>query len=254
MTLQTQTPISGKQKIFLFQSQDAAIGSDALFPGFQTDGTWTIEGDLADEQTKNGRVLGYAQHEESGDVDLYLSEDDDGQSLLEDARKNQKILKCWNVELIKNANGKYNARFAYILIESYEEKQASDGFVEVSIKFQVIGKSQDGEIDLDDEFVEMAQYAFETPGETGSIAVTGLTVAPTTASIIIGATQQLTPTVSPADATDKTVSYVSSNPAIATVSGSGLVTAVAAGTATITVKSNAVPTETATSAITVTES
>jgi TP901-1 family phage major tail protein len=170
MALQTKTPVSGKQKIFLFQDQDAVVGSDATFPGFQTDGTWTIEGDLADEQTKNGRVLGYAQHEESGEVDLFLAEDDGGQQLLEDARKNQKVLKCWNVTLIKNAQGKYPARFAYILIESYEEGQASDGFVEVTVSFQVIGKSQDGELDLADAFVEMAQYAFETPGETGTPA------------------------------------------------------------------------------------
>jgi phage major tail protein, TP901-1 family len=170
MALDVKKPVSGKQKIFLFQSTDAVIGEDALFPGFQTDGTWTKEGDLADEQTKNGRVLAYAQHSESGEVDLFLATDDDGQKLIEDARTNQKILKCWNVELIKNANEKYPARFAYILIESYEEGQASDGFVELTVNFQVIGKSQDGEIDLDPAVVEAAQYAFETPGETGSPA------------------------------------------------------------------------------------
>ncbi|WP_028982837.1 phage major tail protein, TP901-1 family [Sporolactobacillus terrae] len=168
MALQTKTPVSGKQKILLFQSQDAVIGSDAALPGFQTDGTWTIGGDLADEQTKNGRVLGYATHEESGDTSFYLAVDDGGQKLLEDARKNQKILKCWNVELIKNAQSKYPARFAYILVEEYDEGQSADGFVEVSVSFQVIGKSQDGELELADEFVEMAQYAFETPGETGT--------------------------------------------------------------------------------------
>lgn len=48
---------------------------------------------------------------------------------------------------------------------------------------------------------------------------------------------QLNATVLPANATDKTVTWTSSNPAVATVDGSGLVHAVAAGTATITAKS-----------------
>jgi uncharacterized protein YjdB len=67
------------------------------------------------------------------------------------------------------------------------------------------------------------------------VAVTGVTLSPTTATLLVGATQQLTSTVAPATATNKTVSYASSNTAVATVNTSGLVTAVAAGSATITV-------------------
>lgn len=70
---------------------------------------------------------------------------------------------------------------------------------------------------------------------TTSIAVTGVTVSPATATLSVGATQQLTPTVAPANATNKTVSYSSNNTGVATVNGSGLVTAIASGTATITV-------------------
>lgn len=66
------------------------------------------------------------------------------------------------------------------------------------------------------------------------VAVTGVTVSPTTKSLVVGATQQLTPTVAPANATNKTVTYTSSDPTKATVSNSGLVTAIAAGTTNIT--------------------
>ena len=48
-------------------------------------------------------------------------------------------------------------------------------------------------------------------------------------------TQQLTATVSPANATAPAVSWSSGNTAVATVGSPGLVTGVAAGTATITV-------------------
>ncbi|WP_161595779.1 Ig-like domain-containing protein [Flavobacterium pectinovorum] len=67
------------------------------------------------------------------------------------------------------------------------------------------------------------------------VAVTGVTLSPTTATLLVGATQQVTPTVAPATATNKTVTYSSSNTAVATVNSTGLITAVAAGSATITV-------------------
>src|SRR5216117_1925917 len=71
-------------------------------------------------------------------------------------------------------------------------------------------------------------------------AVASVTVSPATASVTAGQTAQLTAT--PQDAsgnplTGRVVTWASSNTAIATVNGSGLVTAVAAGPATITATS-----------------
>ena len=66
-------------------------------------------------------------------------------------------------------------------------------------------------------------------------SVASVTIAPKTAMLEIGGTRQLTPTVLPANAGVKTVSYASSAAGIATVSAAGLVSAVAAGVATITV-------------------
>lgn len=88
---------------------------------------------------------------------------------------------------------------------------------------------------------------------TLTTAVTGVTLAPATVTLSLAGTttQQLTPTVAPATASVQTVTYVSSAPAIATVSASGLVTAVAAGTANITVTTTD-GSKTAVSAVTVT--
>ena len=71
---------------------------------------------------------------------------------------------------------------------------------------------------------------------SGTIAVTGVAVAPTTLALAAGATQQLTATVSPSTATNKSVTWSSSNTAVATVSSTGVVTALASGTATITAR------------------
>lgn len=82
-------------------------------------------------------------------------------------------------------------------------------------------------------------------------AVTGVTVAPGTASIAVAATRQLTATVAPGGA-NQAVTWSSATPSVATVNSSGLVTGVAAGTSVITATSVADDTKTSTATITVT--
>ena len=67
-----------------------------------------------------------------------------------------------------------------------------------------------------------------------TIAVTGVTIDPTATTLTVGGTETLTATVTPNDATDKSVTWTSDNNAVATVAD-GVVTAVAPGTASITV-------------------
>ena len=77
--------------------------------------------------------------------------------------------------------------------------------------------------------------------------VTSVTLDKTTASLRAGETITLTATVNPSDATDKTVTWSSSDQTVATVSN-GVVTAKKVGTATITAKAGS---KTATCKITV---
>lgn len=83
-----------------------------------------------------------------------------------------------------------------------------------------------------------------------TVPVSGVTVVPTSTSVKIGKTVSLTPTVTPDNATNKNVTWESSNTSIATVDN-GVVTGVATGEATITVKSAADPTKSASCTVTV---
>ncbi len=67
-----------------------------------------------------------------------------------------------------------------------------------------------------------------------SVPVTGVTVTPATLALTAGESDTLTANVAPDNATNKTVNWTSSNPAVATVDANGMVTAIAEGTATIT--------------------
>jgi len=71
--------------------------------------------------------------------------------------------------------------------------------------------------------------------DTTIVNVTGVTVGPASATIEVNATQQLTASITPSNATNKNLSWRSSNTSVATVNSSGLVSGVGAGNATITV-------------------
>lgn len=84
-----------------------------------------------------------------------------------------------------------------------------------------------------------------------NVPVQSISVTPVSMSMAAGVTQAITTTIAPSNATNKNITWASSNTAVATVSTSGVVTAVAAGNATITV-TTVDGSFTATTAITVT--
>src|SRR5699024_4888862 len=74
--------------------------------------------------------------------------------------------------------------------------------------------------------------------KTDPVKVTGVEVSPKTVDLEVGETQKLSATVSPTNATDKSVTYASKAQGTASVDDEGLVTAKVAGTAEIVVTTN----------------
>ena len=77
-----------------------------------------------------------------------------------------------------------------------------------------------------------------------NIPVTDISVLPATATKVAGQTQQLTVTFTPTDASVPRVAWTTSDATKATVSSTGLVTTVAAGSVTITGTANGAITDT----------
>lgn len=100
------------------------------------------------------------------------------------------------------------------------------GSKNVTIKEVVVGNSEDVEID---NTVSPAVVTVEAK----TIKVTSVAVSPTSLNLEVGQTGTLTATVKPDNATNKTVTWTTSNDKVATVVN-GVVIAVGKGTATIT--------------------
>lgn len=82
--------------------------------------------------------------------------------------------------------------------------------------------------------VDYVRVYKEANGENpGTVPVTGITLDKSSASLLPGAALALTPSVTPSNATNKAVTWSSSNTSVATVAG-GTVTAVAPGSTVIT--------------------
>lgn len=107
---------------------------------------------------------------------------------------------------------------------------------------------------------EMQDSDFDTTNPTASpatitvaaktVAVDSVAVSPTSLNLEVGQTGTLTATVKPGNATNKTVTWTTSNDKVATVANNGVVTAVGKGTATITAAADG---KTATCTVTVKE-
>ncbi len=74
--------------------------------------------------------------------------------------------------------------------------------------------------------------------DSSIVSVTGVKLSATVAELTIGNSKQLTAAISPTNATNKGVTWSSSNTNVASVSSSGIVVAKGEGTATITVKTD----------------
>ena len=125
--------------------------------------------------------------------------------------------------------------------------KAKDTVTAGTATFTLSNEGVYGKLSSDRDVTTGSPVSVTTAAKT--VAVTSVTVAPATLDLEVGQTKTLTATVKPDNATDKTVTWKTSNNEVATVDSNGVVTAVAKGTATITAAAGA---KTATCKVTVT--
>ncbi len=113
-----------------------------------------------------------------------------------------------------------------IMTATFKIKENVSGTANLTLNNMAVGKDMSGKI-----------TCITNNGEINiKVPTTGVTLDQSQITLEKGNTQTLTATVAPAEATNKNVTWESSNPAIATVGTDGTVTAVAKGSTTITAK------------------
>lgn len=110
-----------------------------------------------------------------------------------------------------------------------------------TVKFKILKTSGSSVLTLtSSENIDYNDKTYDFSATNGTVTVskpvTGITLDKSSVNLKKGETAQLSATVTPGDATNKTVTYSTSDKSVATVSSSGKITAVGGGTATITVK------------------
>lgn len=144
---------------------------------------------------------------------------------------------------------------------TFQEYEVKGSFVRLDTSYTVDSAARKPwKYEMDEDYAQADPSVLSTwfsavkkPNDPTDIDVSSVTLNKDTTSIVVGATEQLTATIAPADATLKDVTWSTSDATKATVSAAGLVTGIAAGSATITVTS-VDETKTDTCAVTVTAS
>lgn len=168
--------VTAKKVWYFIQSVSAAVGSPALLPAFQTEGSVTYGGDNIDEQTKMGRIIIKSTDEHSIDLTQYFITKDEAIKVVKDAKKNGTSVKVWRVVVDPDAaepiveqvgTKNYPAEFGYGMPDDIEISDGDD-LVEVSYTLNIIGKLQDGLFPLSDADISAieALYKYQNPGET----------------------------------------------------------------------------------------
>ncbi len=115
-------------------------------------------------------------------------------------------------------------------IDGIDEATVITGDYALEITESLLSVFKNNDVYVVGKYVEVTKVTVQRP----QVAVTGVSLNANTLTLTIGETNQLTATVNPTNASNKNVTWSSSNTSVATVNN-GLVTAVAAGNATITV-------------------
>lgn len=120
-------------------------------------------------------------------------------------------------------------------IHHVSTKALSNSTVSLTIDENTTFSTREGKIEIKQKNGSLSHTI--TVKQAGRIAVTSIKLNKTSLSLKAGESETLTATVNPDNATDKTVTWTSSNTKVATVNQAGTISAVAKGEATITASS-----------------
>lgn len=110
-----------------------------------------------------------------------------------------------------------------LYLKQLEDRLGNVALTNITIPDQLVGNI----------YANLSSWAGNSLFYSANVAVSNVEILPVTATVFEGNTKQLTTTFSPWDASNKSVIWTSGDTSVASVSSTGLVTAIAPGTTTI---------------------
>ena len=138
------------------------------------------------------------------------------------------------IEVKVEANVEFEVKPDVDWIHYVETKALSNSTIRMTVDENPTYENRSGKIEVKQKNGELSHTI--TVNQAQRIAVTSVELDKTSLKINVGDSETLVATVKPDNATDKTVTWTSSDEAIATIDETGKVTAVKEGSATITAK------------------
>lgn len=124
---------------------------------------------------------------------------------------------------------------SYLKISKWTSSDTNIAFVDAS---GVVTGVSEGTVTITAETINGLTATTTVEVVRNEIKVTGITVANDNITINVNQTSQIVPIVNPGDATNKKVSYTSSNPSVVTVDGNGVIWGLSSGSAVIYITTN----------------
>lgn len=238
----TFTQDGGTQSITFTCNRDWNVSSSESWiqvspsSGSATDGEITVKITCAANTTYDPRSATVTLKVEELNEVIYISQDT-GLGLLASPKSFDLTNEAQSIEIDVQKNVQYSISIddaAKSWITHTGTKGLSSEKVSFSIAANTTYDNREGKITFKQQNGDLSQTI--QIKQAGQIAVTSVTLDKTTLRLEVGGTETLVATVTPDNATDKTVTWSSSDSAVATVDDTGKVTAVMKGDATITAK------------------
>ena len=229
-------------------SSVASLTSNVNFPDNPTTSTLitSMEGLTNQADEYGSRIVGYICAPATGNYTFWIASDNNGELWLstDDQPANKQLIAYHNGATLPRVWNSYATQKSAVIPLIQGQKYYIEALMVeayggdcLAVGWLKPGQTGTGPSEVIPGSVLSPLGSISTaPAPAPVTSVTSVSL-PSTSSVNTGSTILLLATISPVDATNNTLTWTTSNPAIATVNSDGLVTGISAGTAIITASS-----------------
>lgn len=165
--------VQGKKLVYLYRILEDVTKETASLIAFTTENDRTLSKDADTTATKDGSIRTPGSAEVEITASSILAKGDPMLDKLEDAMINDKLIEIWETNLespAEDGQNKFKGMYFQGYLTEFETASSAEDFVEKSLTFGINGTGVRGDVTVNAEQQEMANYVFkdtvkETEGE-----------------------------------------------------------------------------------------